>query len=106
MLTLLQEFNCWLTLNYPEKIKLHANANEYSVTCSLAFTSLETSSGGDGKLEPMHPDSLPETDNYRVACQQILEKDHSVFSIQWIILPPGSNHGLTSERLLQLYLDY
>ncbi|HXC93087.1 MAG TPA: hypothetical protein VN652_03700 [Geobacteraceae bacterium] len=54
----------------------------------------------------MHPDSLPETDNYRVACQQILEKDHSVFSIQWIILPSGSDHGLTSEMLLQLYLDY
>ena len=54
----------------------------------------------------MHPDSLPETDNYRVACQQILEEDHSVFSIQWIVLPPGSDHGLTSERLLRLYLDY
>ena len=54
----------------------------------------------------MHPDSLPETDNYRVACQQILETDHSVFSIQWIVLPPGGDHGLTSERLLQLYLDY
>jgi len=54
----------------------------------------------------MHPDSLPETNNYRVACQQILEENHSVFSIQWIILPPGNDHGLTSERLLQLYLDY
>src|SRR6185369_9971673 len=82
------------------------HANNYSVTCSLAFTSIATSSGGDGKLRSMHPDSLPETDNYRVACQQILEKDHSVFSIQWIVLPPGNEHGLTSERLLQLYLDY
>jgi hypothetical protein len=54
----------------------------------------------------MHPDSLPETDNYKVACQQILEEDHTVFSIQWIVLPPGSDHELTSERLLQLYLDY
>lgn len=54
----------------------------------------------------MNPDSLPETDNHRVACQQILEEDHSVFSIQWITLPPGKDHGLTPERLLQLYLDY
>jgi hypothetical protein len=54
----------------------------------------------------MHPDRLPETDNYRVACQQILEEDHSVFSIQWVILPPGNDHGLTSEKLLRLYLEY
>jgi len=54
----------------------------------------------------MYPDSLPETENYKVACQQILEEDHSVFSIQWVVLPPGSERELTSERLLQLYLDY
>jgi hypothetical protein len=80
--------------------------SEYSVTCALVFTRIATSSGGDGKLCPMHPDSLPEIDNRRVACQQILEVDHSVFSIQWVVLPSGSHNGLTSERLLQLYLDY
>jgi len=67
---------------------------------------MATSCEGHGNLESMHPDSLPETDNYRVACQQILEEDHSVFSIQWITLPPGRNIGLTSKRLLQLYLEY
>ena len=54
----------------------------------------------------MYPDRLPETDTYRVACQQILEEDHSIFSIQWIILPHGTDHGLTPEKLLRLYLDY
>jgi hypothetical protein len=60
----------------------------------------------NGKLDAMKPDRLPEIDTYRVACQQILEENQSIFSIQWIILPPGSDHGLTSGRLLQLYLDY
>jgi hypothetical protein len=54
----------------------------------------------------MKPDRLPEIEIGRVACQQILEEDHSIFSIQWIILPPNSDYELTSERLLELYLDY
>jgi len=54
----------------------------------------------------MKPDRLPEIEIGRVACQQILEEDHSIFSIQWVILPPGSDHKLTSEKLLKHYLDY
>ncbi len=54
----------------------------------------------------MAPDTIPAIDTDRIACQQILEKDHSVFSIQWIVIPPGIPHGLNSARLLQLYLDY
>lgn len=77
-----------------------------SLTRGLAFTSVATSYGGHDNLTAMHPDNLPATDNYRVACQQILEEDHSVFSIQWITLPPGNYHGLTSKRLQELYLDY
>ncbi len=54
----------------------------------------------------MHPDRLPEIDQDRVACQQVLEEDHSVFSIQWLVIPPGFHCELSSEGLLQLYHEY
>jgi len=54
----------------------------------------------------MSPDKLPDIDGDRVAFQQILEADQSVFSIQWVVIPAGFHHELTSDRLLNLYLDY
>lgn len=53
----------------------------------------------------MNPDRIPETDPERVAFQQVLAEDRSVFSIQWITIPNG-NSGLTSEKLLARYLSY
>lgn len=54
----------------------------------------------------MNPDRLPETDPERVAYQQVLAEDRSVFSIQWATIPNGQNSGLTSEELLARYLSY
>ena len=78
----------------------------FSVAINLEFTSIATSAGIDGKLQVMSPDKLPEIDNDRIACQQILAEDHSVFSIQWLVIPQGITAELTSDRLLRLYLDY
>ena len=36
-------------------------------------------------MSGMSPDKLPDIDAEKIACQQILEADHSVFSIQWIV---------------------
>lgn len=54
----------------------------------------------------MSPDKIPEIDTDRIACQQILAQDHSVFSIQWVVIPQGVPAGLTADSLLRLYLDY
>lgn len=54
----------------------------------------------------MNQDRLPDIDNGRVAYQQILEKDHSVYSIQWLIIPDRAPQVLTSMELLQLYLGF
>lgn len=54
----------------------------------------------------MNTDRLPETDPERVAYQQVLAEDRSVFSIQWITIPHAYASGLTSERLLTSYLGY
>ncbi|MBT0654590.1 hypothetical protein [Geomobilimonas luticola] len=43
---------------------------------------------------------------YEIACQQVLEKDHSVFSIQWVVLPEDHTRDVTPEELLHLYLAY
>jgi hypothetical protein len=40
----------------------------------------------------------------KIACQQVLQEDNSVFSIQWIDLPPDLAAGLTPARVLQLYM--
>jgi hypothetical protein len=40
----------------------------------------------------------------KIACQQVLQEDNSVFSIQWTDLPPDLSAGLTPARVLQLYL--
>ncbi|WP_432821845.1 hypothetical protein [Trichloromonas sp.] len=41
-----------------------------------------------------------------IACQQVLQQDASVFSIQWMDLPSQLATGLTPELLLQKYLDH
>jgi hypothetical protein len=65
-----------------------------------------TSAKIDGKLPGMYRDKLPETEKDRIAFQQILEEDHSVFSIQSVVIPLGKSSELTSAGLLRLYLDY
>lgn len=40
----------------------------------------------------------------QIACQQVLVADNSVFSIQWIDLPPELGQGLTPEQVLKRYL--
>jgi len=54
----------------------------------------------------MHKDKLPETDNDRIAFQQILEADHSVFSIQTVVIPTCRASELTADNLLTFYCDY
>lgn len=54
----------------------------------------------------MSPDKLPDVEAEIIACQQILEEDHSVFSIQWVVIPPENHHALSSAELLDLYLRY
>lgn len=54
----------------------------------------------------MDIDRLPDTGTDRIACQQILEEDHSVFSIQTVVIPHGEYPLFTSAELLRLYLSY
>jgi hypothetical protein len=76
----------------------------------LAEDSFNTSSAtgykiGD-KLSGMSDKYQSEEIDERVACQQILEKDHSVFSVQRVMLPEEVSGRISSERLLRLYLEY
>jgi len=66
----------------------------------------ETVAEINAKLPNMQRDKIPETDKDRIAFQQILEEDHSVFSIQTVVIPSGKSGELTSVELLRLYLDY
>ncbi len=54
----------------------------------------------------MSPDKLPEIDGDKIACQQILAADHSVFSIQWVVIPGLSPRTLSSVGLLERYLHH
>lgn len=54
----------------------------------------------------MSPDTLPDIDTDTIACQQVLEADHSVFSIQWVVISDVSPHTLPSASLLERYLHY
>jgi len=54
----------------------------------------------------MNRDKLPEMDKDKIAFQQILEADHSVFSIQTVVIPTEKSGLLTADMLLQLYFDY
>ncbi len=40
----------------------------------------------------------------QIACQQVLQEDNSVFSIQWTDLPIELCAGITSRRLLDMYM--
>jgi hypothetical protein len=67
---------------------------------------LATSAENDDKLPGMNRDKLPATDIDKIAFQQILEADHSVFSIQTVVIPTDKSSALTADTLLQLYFDY
>lgn len=41
-----------------------------------------------------------------IACQQVLQEDASVFSVQWLDLPQSLARGLTPALLLEKYLDH
>jgi len=43
---------------------------------------------------------------YEIACQQILEEDYSVFSIQWVVIPESYGQDFTPGELIRLYLAY
>lgn len=47
-----------------------------------------------------------ETREREIACQQILEHDSSVFSIQWMTLPSDHAHGIDPSFLFARYLQY
>lgn len=54
----------------------------------------------------MRRDNLPDIDSNKIAFQQILEEDHSVFSLQMVVIPRGKHPEITSAELLRLYLAY
>lgn len=43
---------------------------------------------------------------YEIACQQVLEENYSVFSIQWVVLPEIHARDFTPGELIRLYLAY
>jgi hypothetical protein len=45
-------------------------------------------------------------DHSVIACQQILEENHSVFSIQWVVVPAAASGELDAPRLLERYLCF
>lgn len=57
-------------------------------------------------LADMTAQQRPQPDYAEIACQQILEADHSVFSIQWTVAPPDAPVSIDGLRLLEKYLDY
>ncbi len=57
-------------------------------------------------MSGMKPDRLPEIDADKIVCQQILEADHSVFSIQWVVIPFVSQRTLSPAGLLERYLHH
>jgi hypothetical protein len=44
--------------------------------------------------------------NQKIACQQVLVEDSSVFSVQWSLFPAQIASGLSSRHLLDRYLDH
>jgi len=80
------------------KTSLHRHLRKY-ITDIVAY-------GIDGTLFGMTPDKLPEVEAEIIACQQVLEDDHSVFSIQWVVIPREFHYSLSSAELLEWYLRY
>lgn len=54
----------------------------------------------------MSNDTYPEADSERLACQQILAEDHSVFSLQRLLIPRDVCCAVSSGELLRFYLEY
>jgi len=54
----------------------------------------------------MNRDRLPETDADTIICQQILEADHSVFSIQSVVIPSVIQSPISSANLMEQYLRH
>ena len=48
----------------------------------------------------------PKIQYYEIACQQVLEEDYSVFSIQWVVIPAEHADDMTTDRLMRLYMAY
>ena len=46
------------------------------------------------------------TEYCEIACQQVLEEDNSVFSVQWAVVADKHAGGITPEMLMTLYLEY
>lgn len=46
---------------------------------------------------------MAENDLMEIACAQVLQKESSVLSVQWTVLPPSAK--MTPERLMERYLD-
>jgi hypothetical protein len=44
--------------------------------------------------------------NKKIGCQQVLLRDSSVFSIQWMVLPQSYSDTLSPSYLLERYLNY
>lgn len=49
---------------------------------------------------------MPPSRPQAIACQQVLEEDSSVFSIQWSVFSPDIARGLTPRTIQQRYLEY
>lgn len=47
---------------------------------------------------------MTETEHFDIACAQVLQKETSVLSVQWTVLPPSA--GMTPQLLLERYLDH
>jgi hypothetical protein len=54
----------------------------------------------------MNEMSGTKTGDDRIACQQILAANHSIFSIQQLLLPADPGLTISSPELLRLYLEY
>src|ERR1039457_3430075 len=50
--------------------------------------------------------STPKVQYYEIACQQVLEEDNSVFSIQWVVIPESHARDFTPDKLLDFFLGY
>ncbi len=48
----------------------------------------------------------PRIQYYEIACQQVLEEDYSVFSIQWMVIPEAYGVDMTPGELMRLYFAY
>jgi hypothetical protein len=50
--------------------------------------------------------SSPEQTPWDIACQQVLQRDASVYSIQWMTIPPSLARDISPDFLLQRYFAF